>query len=197
VGKELLERVFAWEGARQRVIIATTDVRALVRYLKTGVYARFPIYSFSRSPRAMQVPGDLEAEPMTGSAEQQEQIAAIDRQIVEHRRDEDHAYLRAQRQGFLYKRGGQAVGYGYVGKDGGPFAILDPADYPAVLAHAEGAANQLTDHFYLEVPLINTQAVDYLLAQEYQMSAFTTLFMSATPFGRFENYIFPSPPFFM
>jgi GNAT superfamily N-acetyltransferase len=197
VGRELLARAFPTQGAKRRVIIATTDVRALVRYLKSGVYAHFPIYNFSRSPGTAAVPGDLGGRPVSGSPEEMEELRAIDLAVLGHTRDVDHAWLLSQRRGYLYRQAGRIVGYGYVAEDAGPFALLDPALFPAVLAHAAGEAAGLVDRLYLEVPLVNRHAVDYLLREGYHMSAFTALFMSDEPFGRFENYIFTSPPFFL
>jgi len=60
----------------------------------------------------------------------------------------------------------------------------------------EAAANGW-DHFGLEVPMINRAAVDYLLARNFRMDSFMAIFMSDLPFGRFENYILTSPPFFL
>ncbi|HXV43685.1 MAG TPA: hypothetical protein VEC96_11535 [Anaerolineae bacterium] len=102
------------------------------------------------------------------------------------------------RQGYFYYRRGQLVGYCYVGLKNGPFALLDPHDFPAVLAHAESqAAVSGRDHFGLEVPMINRTAIDYLLARRCRIDSFTALFMSDTPFGQFEHYIVTSPPFFL
>lgn len=45
--------------------------------------------------------------------------------------------------------------------------------------------------------MVNRAAVDYLLARGYQMDSFIALFMSDAPFGKFENYVVTSPPFFL
>lgn len=42
VGRELLEHVFSQKSATHRSVISTTDLRARARYLKAGVYPRFP-----------------------------------------------------------------------------------------------------------------------------------------------------------
>jgi GNAT superfamily N-acetyltransferase len=196
IGRELLARAFPAETAAQRVIIATNEVRALARYLKTGVYARFPIYNFSRPPRMVDLPPGLTASPLRDAAEDIEALRQVDQAVLGHTRDLDHLWWMRQRPGYLYWREGTLVGYGYSSLDGGPFALVDDVLYPAVLAHAEReAAAQGVERFHLEVPLINHAAVDYLLAQGYEMNSFLALFMSSEPFGRFENYIFPSPPF--
>src|SRR6202011_6158040 len=83
-------------------------------------------------------------------------LRAIDRQVLGHTRDEDHVWLATTRSGYLYRRNGQVVGYGYMGDNNSPFALLDAADYPAVLAHAEAqAAVRGEFETGFEVPLIN------------------------------------------
>lgn len=195
VGRELLQRVFTSVEASHRAIIATTDVRALARYLKAGVYARFPIYNFSRPPRQMPLSGEIQAAPLTGHLEEIHTLNALDRAVLGHSRAPDHAYWMDEKRGFLFSREGQIIGYGYVHLDGGPFVLAQAQAFPAVLAFAEHVAGQVTDKFHLEVPLVNRQAVDWLLANGYQLSPFLSLFMNDSPWGRFENFIFPSPPF--
>jgi GNAT superfamily N-acetyltransferase len=197
VGRELLALALPQAGAAHRVIIATTDARALGRYLKAGVYARFPIYYFTRSPEAVTVTTDLTIEPVTASPEVIETLAAVDKTVLGHRRDEDHEWLLVQRQGYLYYRQQQPVGYGYTSPSTGPFALLHESDFPAILAHAESQAVEQGHSFGVEAPLINRAAVDYLLSRGCQMEQFFAFFMSDAPFGRFENYLFTSPPFFM
>lgn len=197
VGRELLARAFPTRGAKRRSIVATTDSRAQARYLKLGVYPRFPIVYFSRAPEAVDAPSDLVVEPISASPEHLETLATIDKVVLGHRRDADHAWLLTDRQGYVYRRNGQPVGYGYVGQGSGPFALLSESDYPAVLAHAETQAAAHGRNFGVEVPLINRVAVDYLLSRGYQMDQFITLFMCDEPFGRFENYLCTGPPFFL
>jgi GNAT superfamily N-acetyltransferase len=51
IGRELLARTFPAEGARHRSIIATTDSRAITRYLRAGLVARLPMAGFEAAPR--------------------------------------------------------------------------------------------------------------------------------------------------
>ncbi len=198
VGRELLARAFPADGAKHKVIIATTDPRAQARYLKAGVYARFPIYFFGRRPEAVTVVTDLAFEPMTDTPATFDALRALDAALLGHRRDIDHDFFMQDRSGFLYRRNGEAVGFGYTGKSNGPFGLLDEGDFPAALAHAESQAARRGDgETGFEVPLVNKAAVDYLLKRGYQMDSFMAFFMSDEPFGKFENYIFPSPPFFL
>jgi len=198
IGKQLLQRAFPAGGVRHRIIMATTEIHALSRYLKAGVYPRFPIYYFFRKPEAVAVETDLEFVRATASPETLATLRAIDREILEFERDVDHEFLLSDRQADLYYRNGQVVGYGYTGKGTGPIALLHQADFPAVLARAESeAAAAGEDEFGMYLPMINRHAVDYMLGRGFQIDPFTVLFMSDSPFGKFEHYIITSPPFFV
>ena len=198
LGRELLTRAFPAEGARYRCIISSPDIRAQALYLKTGVYPRFLIYYFGRSPEVVKpTTTDLVHQPITVSPESLEILGSLDRSLLGYRRDEIHTWLLGDRQGYLYYRHDRPVGYGYVGIRNGPFALIDDRDFPGVLAHAESQAALNGREFGLEVPMINRAAVDYLLARGYHMDSFIGMFMSDAPFGKFENYIVTSPPFFL
>jgi len=198
VGKELFALAFPEIGVSHRSIIATLDSRAQARYLKAGVYPRFPIYYFWRTPEILPEDPDLEFRPITAELETLAVLGTIDLALIEHKRDTDHSWLLADRQGYLYLRDGKPVGYGYLGSRNGPFALLDAADFPSVLAHAEAQSAQAGHtHFGLEVPMINQAAVDYLLNRGFRMDSFVAVLMNNRPFGKFERYIFTSPPFFM
>jgi GNAT superfamily N-acetyltransferase len=197
VGRELLARAFPANGARYRNIISSPDIRAQVLYLKAGVYPRFPIYYFGHSPEAVTVSTDLAFEPIPASPGSLEILGSLDRSLLGYRRDVTHTWLLGDRQGYLYWRDDRPLGYGYVGARNGPFALIDDRDFPAVLAHAESEAAKDDREFGLEVPTINRAAVDYLLARGYHMDSFMAMSMSDVPFGKFENYILPSPPFFL
>jgi len=196
VGGELLARVFPKTEARYRVILATLDERALSRYLKAGVYGRFPVKYFRRKAEKVDVKTDLIIEPLQPDLHL-EDVNRIDRQIVGHARSGVHQWVGTTRDGFVYKRKGEIVGYGYVGGGNGPFALLDENDFPAALAHAESLMAKKGEEFGAETPLINRKAIEYFLERSYQIDSFTVLFMSNEPFGRFENYLCFSPIFFM
>jgi hypothetical protein len=104
-----------------------------------------------------------------------------------------------ERTGYLYRRAGEIVGYGYIQKDFyGPFAVLDDQDFPGILAHAETQACELgSDRIGFELPLINRAATDYLMNRGYRLEGFFGSIMSDAPFGKFENYLLTSPPYFL
>lgn len=198
LGRELLRRTFSDNGTRLRSIIATTDVRAQVLYLKAGVYPRFPIYYFGRQPERVIIDTHLAFIPLEISSETLGLLGELDIATLGFRRDVDHKWLALDRKGFLYYRGDEPVGYGYTGRRNGPFALQNSDDFPAVLAHAENQAVLAGRvEFGLEVPMINRTVVDYLLGRGFRIDSFVALSMSNIPFGRFELYIATSPPFFI
>lgn len=196
LGSQLLARAFPQTDSPYRTIIATLDERALARYLKAGVYGRFPLKYFYRQAEKVEIQTDLAIEPMQQKFHL-EGMNQIDKQLIGHSRPVVHEWIATTRDGFVYKRSGEIVGYGYVGSNNGPFAMLDENDFPAVLAHAESLVAETGGEFGVETPLINKKAIQYFLGRKYQIDSFTALFMSNVPFGKFENYLCFSPEFFL
>lgn len=199
VGRELLARAFPQAGARRRVIVATVDGRAMTRYLQAGVYPRFPTCYFFGPAKAPAVSANpLAVEPLTGSAQDLETLGRIDRDVLDYRRDVDHAWLLGRRRAMLFRKSGRIAGYGYTGgPSSGPIAVLDEGDVQAAIAHVEAEAQRAGTEFGLDVPLVNRRAVEYLVRQGYQMSGFITVLMSDAPFGNFTRYVCTSPQFFL
>jgi GNAT superfamily N-acetyltransferase len=199
IGGELIKLAFPAEKDNlHRTIIATTDSRALSLYLRAKVYPRFPVINFERSPQNVERATDLEFQLLAPGDNDLAALGAIDEAVLGYRRDEDHIWLLRDRQGYLYIRSGEPVGYGYVGYRNGPFALITPCDYPAVLAHAEAQTAQAGySVFGVEVPMVNRHAVDYLLASGFRLSPFMALFLCDKPFGKFEKYLMTAPPFFL
>jgi GNAT superfamily N-acetyltransferase len=195
IGRELLSRTFP-PTDMHRIIIATSDMRAVIRYLKSGVYPRFPIYYFSRTPQTSPLDTDLHIQPLAASPDHIGILNTIDQHIMGYQRPTDHQWLLENRTGHLYYRDGQPVGYAYTGEQNGPFALLNETDFPAVLTHAENQAAPHNYEFGVEVPMINRAALQHLLSRRFQASPFFTFFMTDHQFGDYQNYIFTSPPFF-
>ena len=194
VGGELLSRAFPKTQAHYRTVIATLDER--YRYMKMGVYGRFPFKYFYRKAEKVDLKTDLKIELMQLEFHMQD-IGRIDRELISHKREGLHRWIITSRNGFIYKRKGEIVGYGYVGSSSGPFAVLEENDFPAVLAHAESLMAERAADFGVQTPLINTKAIQYFIERKYQIDSFSAIFMSNVPFGKFENYLCFSPEFFM
>ena len=195
LGGGLLERVFPAEGARGRILLATPDTRALARYLKAGLSARFPVYHFGRPRRMDAYTGDLEAVPVAGDQYGLALLASIDRDVLGFRRDADHRWLLSERRGYVYLRNAAPVGYGYVGLYQGPFGALDPAALGSMLAHAESVTEGAD--FGVEAPLINRYATQYLLENGFRMDPFANYYLSDVELGKFDRYLVTTPSLFI
>lgn len=199
VGKRLLEAAFSSDGIHNRVVIGTSDIRALTRYLKSGVKFRFTIYDWSREPEIVPFETDLSIEPFTSTPENLAILNSIDRISVGYTREVDHIWLSKNRHGHFYRRNGQVVGYSYVSHRAGPIAMLHNHDFHTALAHVESEMTKYVDdvwkNIYMPIPMINTAAVEYVLRRGYQTSPLLEHFMSDKPLGQYENYVFMDPPF--
>lgn len=200
-GRALLARAFGPEGARHRAIIATIDPRAIARYLRTGLDVRATIVGMEATPRPVSIATDLTREPIDPDTIDLAALAWIDRALLDLRRDQDHAWFARERVGWLYRRAGQPAGYAYHPRRptwGGPYAALDPADLPTLLADAESAA-AAAGHGTLtfDVPLPARSAVDHLLQRGFRVDPFVMLFFSDAPADGLDRYVLTSPPFFL
>jgi GNAT superfamily N-acetyltransferase len=199
VGRELLERAFPAEGARHRTLLATLDVRAVARYVRSGLEGRVPIFSVSRVPEPVAVDSDLRAEPLVADAATLDRLAEIDRALLGYRRDVDHRWFASQRRGQVYRRGGAIVAYGYAPVAdgwGGPYAALEPSDLPRLLADAETAAHRAGHReVAFDVALINRAALDHLLGRGYRVQPFPMILFSDAELGQLDRYVLFSPAF--
>lgn len=196
LGSGLLSRAFAESKAKYRTIIATLDERALYRYMKIGLRSRFLFKYFSRKAEKTTLHSDLKIESMNLSLHLNS-INRIDKTLLAHERGTIHQWIASQREGFVYKRNDEIVGYGYIGAPHGPFAVLDENDFPAVLAHAENLVAETSGEFGVSTPLINNKAIEYFVERKYQIDSFSAILMSNIPFGKFENYLSFAPEFFL
>jgi hypothetical protein len=198
VGKLLFEAAFPADGAENRVIIASPDVRAVSRYLKSGVQFRFTIYGWGRKPEIVPFETDLIIEPIAATPEILKELNGIDRIVLGYTREVDHIWLSKIRHGHTYSRDGKVVGYSYVSNRAGPVAMLNNNDFAVALAHVESEMTKYMDdnysEFYIPVPLTNKAAVEYVLKRGCQTTPFLEHFLSDKPLGRYENYVFMDPP---
>jgi len=199
VGKRLLEAAFPADSAHNRVVIGTSDIRAMTRYLKSGVKFRFTIYDWARKPEIVPFETDLSIEPFTPTPENLAILNSIDRIILGYTREVDHIWLSKNRHGHFYHRDGQVVGYSYVSHRAGPIAMLNNNDFHTALAHVESEMTKYVDdvwkNMYVPIPMTNTAAVEYVLQRGFQTTPLLEHFMSDKPLGQYENYVFMDPPF--
>ncbi len=197
VGRQLLARSYPKEDSQNRVICASPDPRALIRYLKTGVRSQFTIYEWSRKPEVVPFETDLVIKPIEDTSENISILNEIDRVIIGYTRETDHHWLIKNKRGHFYMLEKQIVGYSYFGNRAGPIAMLNNADFSAALAHIETEMTKTVDDVYNEiilcVPMNNPAAVEYVLRRSYQTVPFFEHFLAEKPLGRYENYVFIDP----
>lgn len=201
IGRELLARVFPEEGARHRSIVATIDPRAIARYLQTGLRSNVALAFVEGVPHPISLPTDLVRERMDPGAPPLDELGTIDRATIGFRRDEDHRWLASLRPGWIYRRDGRAVGYGYHPIHpawGGPYAALDAADLPVLLADGETAAAD-AGHASVTFDLALTagDTFRYLLGRGLRIDPFVMLYFTDGPVDGFDRYVLTSPPFFV
>lgn len=204
VGAALLARAFPEGRGEVRVIVATTDVRAQARYYRAGTTVLFPIVELRGEPRGsepargFEPARDLDAVRLApDDAGRLAAVARIEAAVLEFDRGDELAWLAGRREGYLYRRSGADIGFGFVGLEGtGPIATLDPVDQPAILDHLCSRAAVLgREELSFEVPMVNGVAVRHLLDRGLRLDPFYTYLMSNRPFGRFDRYVGFSPPF--
>jgi GNAT superfamily N-acetyltransferase len=195
VGRELLDRAFPPDRGSVRVILATTDVRAIARYLRAGTSIQFPVLGMTGSPRhdAADAIG-LEVEPIGVAT--LEQASAIEHEVLGYARgDRELRWLLDDREGYLYRRDGDAAFAFVSAARTGPIAATDPSLLPDVLRHLESRAAFLgAEEVGFEVPAPNVMAIGHLLDRGFRIDPFYTFLMSSRPFGRFDRFIGLAPP---
>lgn len=193
VGRELLSRALL-DDDNINCIIATGDVRAQARYLKAGVYPRHTIYELEREPRERDIPTQLTAQKVDLSDDILDLLSEIDKTVIGFKHPAQHRWLLSDRSLYIYRVDGEIIGYGYVGKQAGPFALHAPQYFPAVIAHAETLSAELgNERIMFVVPSVNTVAISDLLSNGYQIDPFIMHFMSTKPIGRFDHYLGTDP----
>jgi ribosomal protein S18 acetylase RimI-like enzyme len=188
LGRRLIEQAFPDGRGEVRVIVATSDVRALARYYGAGTVVRFPIAELGGVPQSGDA-GDLEAVPATDA--DIPELAAFEEVVIGYPRHADYRWLIAHRDGHVYRRDGRAVGFAFVSADGsGPVVALEPADQVPILGHAEGRAHALgLGAVTFEVPMPNEIAMRHLLRRGFKIEPPLTLLMSSVPFGKFDRFL--------
>jgi GNAT superfamily N-acetyltransferase len=197
IGRELLQRAFAGAEGRRRMVIASTEGPALARYFKAGLFPLASLVDIHREPEVVEIDTELAVEANTGSSENLAIINQVDREILGYEREADHRWLCRDRRGFIYRRHGKPAGYGYVGRWCGPFAVLDPTDFPAVLSHAETAMVGSGYDFAIEISLSNRAALEHALKRRFHLATdFVSFFLADSLNPDLTRYAISMPAFF-
>ena len=207
IGNELLKRTIKHgdkAGALQKALITFTFNRVSQGlYIRHGLFPRLPLYMFSGDcdvvirhlPRVRLSSEGIENTPAHLSV-----LRAIDISALGVSRHKHHGFLVGDpaTKGFLFREGGDPVGYAYVNDSGhvGPLAVMRPDALEAAFATAlhlaaENNAPQLSAFIpgASETPL--RIAVDHGMR-----IAFPMVLMSSHEFGDWSRYL-PRNPGFM
>ena len=192
---------FRLAGATSVQLSRRRDVRAVSRYYRADTVARFPMLTLGGVPAKAQAAGNIKADPIDVESETDRRVLReIDRWVLEYPREEAEIHwLLQDREGFLYRRNEEAIGFAFVGKGGvGPAAVLDAGDLPAILLHVEGRAFAADiDRIEFQVPAPNEVATRHLLSCGFRLDPWVNLLMSNRPFGRFDRLVSFGPPVFL
>lgn len=200
VGRSLLDRAFPIGRGRHRSIIATTDPRALGLYLRYGVQFQTMLVNVEFEPVTHAYETDLEFLPVAEVERPLEAIAALDRRHLDHERSVEIAFLMENRPGFLYRRDGEFVGYGFEskGRFTGPVLVADPADLPAALSHLENSAAAAgVRQVDLEIALDARAPVQWMLGRGHRFFPFYTTLLGSSAFVPRDRYVFFGPSLFI
>lgn len=101
VGRGLLERAFPSEHRQRRLVVATTDGGAVMRYIKSGVQVQSVVFDFEKSPEPQNLATDLCFENISQDPSALEVLNAIDTKILGFTREAEHRWLLNHRAGFF------------------------------------------------------------------------------------------------
>lgn len=211
VGRALLERVMPVPG--DGAVLATgTDSQQPISnalYARYGMVPRMPLLGLVGRPAGLRafgrLPAGVSATPFEAVAREgadhdagERRLAAvvdrIDKRVAGFAHRADHGFLRADRRGFLFRREGRAVGYGYASASGrvGPIAVLDEALLAPVLGHLLEAIEP-RGASAVWAPGLADGAVVPLLRAGFRLDGFPVLLCWTRPFADFRRYVPISP----
>jgi GNAT superfamily N-acetyltransferase len=181
-------------------------------YARWGMLPRLPIYLMVGRPRPgalPALPSDVTAVPFEGSdgpgstitdgtapGEGRrpvglEAVSRIDRELLAYARPADHRWWQDQgRQGILFVRAGEAVGYGYARSGGriGPVGVRHPAVMPYVLGHLVALADP-EGACQVVVPGTCGSALVPLLDAGLHIDGAPAIYCATSPGPHFERYL--------
>lgn len=186
----------------QALVTYAYNTASIGLYMKCNMFSREPVYKMVGAPSFTRSHGhkDLSAEIIRieqnkGSFKA---LSSIDKKALGFSRGRHHEFFlqRADGSGYLFKKGGDILGYAYIWDDGqvGPLAASSHDSFAAVLeASISLAASRETDQVSLLVPGSNALAVTSALKHKLRVRE-PYILMATKPFGRWGQYLFHSPP---
>jgi ribosomal protein S18 acetylase RimI-like enzyme len=192
IGRELTRR--ALEAARPGSLLTVgADARNPVSNALYGTFGMFPMLPLlelsgparpARADRMQLVPGV----PPT------DELARLDRLVLDAARPEDHAFWAATPavHGYTLLDGAAVAGYAYLQADGaiGPVAVAVAGDLPDAIELAVGEVAALGGaSARVRIPGVARTTIGRLLAGGWRYGEGVTLVLTSAPWGRWEGYV--------
>lgn len=203
IGRSLLERTLvSWKDTQitnRATITLAFNPASQSLFMECGMYPREPAYfaegSSSTIMESWPPAHELDFEALTSLRDGSEILRHLDELVLGFSLDWHHEFFFETRaRCYIFKDKGNLVGYAYVRPSGGvgPIVVNSSRFTRPVLQTALGlSAGQEVEKVWYYMPGSNVYAVE--LALKYKMRLDPYLFMSAKPFGKWENYIFHRP----
>lgn len=206
VGRYLLDRVMQ-EGAPTKItnhalITYAYNAASIGLYMKCNMFAREPVYKMAGANSSIRSQGkgkiSTEVVKLENSTEVFRELASIDKKVLGFSRGRHHEYFLQRRDGsgFFFRKGKDVLGYSYIWDDGqiGPLAASSEDAFADVFdASLTLAATKGTEQLSLLVPGSNASAITMALEHKFRVRE-PYILMSTKPFGKWNRYLFHSPP---
>jgi GNAT superfamily N-acetyltransferase len=206
IGRAILDRILPRSDGH--VLATATDTAqpiANALYASLGIVPRMPLFNLLGRPRSDRpfapLPAEIAAErfdePAPRIAGVDDEIAAIDREVLGFEHPQDHAWVRAEPRTLLLFRqgpGGGLLGYGYASVVGrvGPIAVRRPELLAAALGFVLDAV-QPRGASSVWLPGAAGEAVTAAFRSGFRIEAFPILLAWNRPFADFARYVPTSP----
>lgn len=193
VGGEIIRRELA--AARPGSLLTVgADARNPVSNALYGRFGMFPamtLLELSGPTRPAATDGPLWLEPGAPDADD---LAGLDRAVLDAARPEDHAFWAATPavHGYAVVAGERVAGYVYLQADGalGPIAVARPRDLPGAVDLAIGEAARLgASMARVRIPGVARSTIADLLDRGWRYGDAPTLVLTSGPWGHWEGYV--------
>jgi ribosomal protein S18 acetylase RimI-like enzyme len=206
VGKHLIDTAMRVEGSRKisnrALITYAYNVASLGLYMKCDMFSREPVYKMAGAISSIhsKITTNLmdEAVRLENNLGTLRALSVIDRRLLGFARQRHHKFLLQRRDGsgYLFRNGKDVLGYSYIWDDGqiGPLAALSDNSFTDVFeASLALASAKETEQLSILVPGSNASAITIALKYRLRIRE-PYILMSTKPFGKWNQYLFHSPP---
>jgi len=204
IGRSLLERTMNYSRiancTHRAVITMAFNPASISLYLKNGLFPAEDIYLMRLgTQREGPSPGkrrETFQEAIHLSKQQQEDLAAIDREILGTSREGHHRFFLTDRMatGYLIRYRGRPAAYAYLWPDGriGPMAALKDVPYRDLLKLIVRHAGDDSRFLTLMIPGSNHTALETAFSLGFTVRMPYVL-LASERFGSLDRYLFHSP----